>query len=59
MNTLVTRKGRTGLHQLRRRWKEQDVMVGMTTVVHDERDPAEVAREDADIATRRAAFPLH
>ena len=56
MTTLVTRKGKTSLHQLRKLWREQDAAACAEVY---ERDPAEIAREDEDITARRAAYPLH
>ena len=58
METLVTRKGRTSLHQLRKLWRTQDA-VNAEIPAPSAEDRERVAREDADIAERRAAFPLH
>ena len=58
MGTLVTRKGKTSIHQLRKLWRERDAVVEMTIAVSAE-DRERIAREDAEIQRRREAFPLH
>lgn len=60
MTTLLTRRGKTSLHQLRKIWRAEEAARDAEVYARDQAEElARVKAEDAEIARRRASYPLH